>query len=79
MLAAMRPLSLKARDPPLAVTLAVRERRNACAACSVVVMGTATAFWTGKVKKLGSPGGSYFFSIFKVVSERFSFPIRYTI
>lgn len=50
MLAAMRPLSLKARDPPLAVIPVVQERRNACAACSVAVMGTATAFWTGKRK-----------------------------
>lgn len=60
MLAAMRPLSLKARDPPLAAIPVVQERRNACAACSVAVMGTATAFWTGKRKKLGSLCGSYF-------------------
>lgn len=50
MLAAMRPLSLKARDPPRAVIPVVRERRNACGACSAAVMGTAMAFWTGKEK-----------------------------
>lgn len=50
MLAAMRPLSLKARAPPRAVIPVVRERRNACGACSAAVMGTAMAFWTGKEK-----------------------------
>lgn len=60
MLAAMRPLSLKARDPPRAVIPVVRERRNACGACSAAVMGTAMAFWTGKEINLGSPGGSHF-------------------